>query len=72
MTVMTDPPSPDQFGIDVVDGRDSIAIIVFRDGGDHITTELRGVTITKLELAQLCMNLGRTLKAQHDAETEPG
>lgn len=60
--------SSDDIGIEMVDGRGAAAIVVFRDEGDHIATEIKGSKLTKLDLAKLCMQLGRALKAQHDAE----
>lgn len=58
----------DGIGMEVIDGRDALGIILFRDTGDQIATEIKSMKIPKLDLAKLCMQLGRTLKAQHDAE----
>lgn len=54
--------------MELIDGRDALGIIIFRDEGAQIATEVKAMTIPKIDLAKLCMQLGRTLKAQHDAE----
>ena len=57
--------------MEVIDGRDALGIVIFRAEGDHIATEIKAMKLPKLDLAKLCMQLGRALKAQHDAEQEP-
>jgi hypothetical protein len=62
-----------EIGIEVIDGREALGIIVFRDAGDdQIGTEIKGMKLSKLDLAKLCMQLGRALKTQHDAEQGSG
>jgi hypothetical protein len=58
----------DNIGIEMVDGRDAAAIVIFRDEGDHISTDIEGSKLSKLDLAKLCIQLGRALKAQSDEE----
>jgi hypothetical protein len=58
----------DDFDMELIDGRDALGVIVFRDEGDQIATEIKAMKISKLDMAKLCIQLGRSLKAQHDAE----
>lgn len=56
----------DNFDMQVIDARGALGVIVFRDDGDRIVTEVKAMSVSKLELAKLCIGLGRALKAQHD------
>jgi hypothetical protein len=58
-----------EIGMEVIDGRDALGVILFREEGDQIVTEIKAMKIPTLDLAKLCMQLGRALKAKHDAES---
>lgn len=59
-----------EIDMEIIDGRDALGVIVFRETGNQISTEIKAMKLPKLALAKLCMQLGRALKAQHDAEQE--
>ncbi|QPE04147.1 hypothetical protein IT882_13195 [Microbacterium schleiferi] len=60
-------------GMEVVDGRDALGIVIFRESPDgQIVSEIKGMKLDKLTGAKLFYQMAKQLKAMHDAEQESG
>ena len=58
-------------GMEVIDGRDALALIVIREHDDgQATAEIRSLTIDKLSAAKILYNLAVHLKAAHESESD--
>lgn len=63
-------PEP-QLAMEIVDGRDALGIVVFREQEDgQIISDIKGMKIDKLTAAKLFYQMAKQLKAMHDAEQE--
>ncbi len=57
-------------GMEVIDGRDALALIVIRETPDgEAMAEVKSLTIDKLSAARMLYGLAKQLKALHDAES---
>lgn len=57
-------------GMEVIDGREALALIVIRETPDgEAMAEVKSLTIDKLSAARLLYRLAKQLKAMHDAES---
>lgn len=70
-TVGAEPPvEGPAIGMEVIDGRDSLGVVILRAQGDEsIVSEIKGLRVDKLTAARLFYQLANQLKALHDAET---
>lgn len=59
-----------EIGMEVIDGRDALALIVIRetDNGSAMA-DIKSLRIDKLSAAKLLYGLAKQLKALHDAES---
>ncbi|WP_424936686.1 MULTISPECIES: hypothetical protein [Bacteria] len=58
----------DDIQMEVIDGRGALGIVILREEGDQIATELKGLRVDKLTAARLFYSLAKKLKAIHDDE----
>lgn len=59
----------DDLGVEVVDGRDALGVVVIRALDDgHVTADIKSLRISKKEAAALFLTMARRLKAIADEE----
>ena len=58
-------------GMEFVDGRDSLGIVIFREQEDgQIVSEIKGMKLDKLTMAKVLYQMAKHLKAMHDQEAQ--
>lgn len=59
----------DDIQMEMIDARDSLGLVVFREGEDgNVVAEVKALRLDKLEAAKIFYRFAKQLKAMHDAE----